>query len=127
VAGPAEPRRVDPRRRLGNAGEDAVAVWYEAAGYGVVDRNWRCRDGELDIVVAKGDTLVFCEVKTRASTRFGAPVEAVTGAKQRRLRLLAARWLAEHDTRRRTLRFDVASVMRGRDGQLSVEVLEDVL
>ena len=125
MPGPAQPRRVDPRRRLGNAGEDAVAAWYEAAGYRVVDRNWRCRDGELDVVVAKGSILVFCEVKTRASTRFGAPVEGVTGAKQRRLRMLAARWLAEHDPRRRTLRFDVASVTRGRDGQLTVELLED--
>jgi putative endonuclease len=121
------PRPVDPRRSLANAGEDAVAAWYEDAGYRVVDRNWRCRDGELDVVVMRGDTLVFCEVKTRASTRFGAPVEAVTASKQRRLRMLAARWLAEHDTRRRTLRFDVASVMRASDGQLAVEVLEDAL
>jgi putative endonuclease len=120
------PRRpVDPRRRLGNAGEDAVAAWYETAGYRVVDRNWRCRAGELDIVVTRSDTLVFCEVKTRASTRFGVPVEAVTAAKQRRLRMLAARWLSEHNTRRRTLRFDVASVMRDTDGELTVEVLED--
>ena len=125
MSGPAEPRRVDPRRRLGTAGEVAVAAWYETAGYRVIDRNWRCRDGELDVVVAKGDTLVFCEVKTRASTRFGTPVEAVTGTKQRRLRMLATRWLAEHDTRRHTLRFDVASVTRGSDGQLAVEVLED--
>jgi putative endonuclease len=116
---------VDPRRRLGNAGEDAVAAWYEAAGYAVIDRNWRCREGELDIVLTRGDTLVFCEVKTRASTRFGVPVEAVTRTKQRRLRKLAARWLAEHDVRRRTLRFDVASVMRGTGGQLDIEVLED--
>jgi putative endonuclease len=126
VPGSAPRRRVDPRRRLGNAGEDAVAAWYTAAGYRVIDRNWRCREGELDVVVAKGDTLVFCEVKTRASTRFGAPVEAVTATKQRRLRTLATRWLAEHDVRRRTLRFDVASVMCSSDGQLAVEVLEDV-
>jgi putative endonuclease len=119
------PRRIDPRRRLGNAGEDAVAAWYETAGYRVIDRNWRCRDGELDVVVISGDTLVFCEVKTRASTRFGVPVEAVTATKQRRLRMLAARWLAEHNVRRRTLRFDVASVMRGTDGQFTIEVVED--
>jgi putative endonuclease len=125
VPGPAQSRRVDPRRRLGNAGEDAVATWYEAAGYRVLDRNWRCRAGELDLVVARGDTLAFCEVKTRLSTRFGAPVEAVTATKQRRLRTLAMRWLAEHDVRRRTLRFDVASVTRASDGQLAIEVLED--
>jgi putative endonuclease len=124
MADPAEPRRVDPRRRLGNAGEDAVAAWYENAGYRIVDRNWRCREGELDLVVSRGDTLGFCEVKTRASARFGAPFEAVTASKQRRLRMLAARWLAEHDTHRRTLRFDVASVTRAPNRELTVEVLE---
>jgi putative endonuclease len=117
-------RRVDPRPRLGTEGEDAVARWYEAAGYDLLDRNWRCRDGELDLIVRRGATLVFCEVKTRASTRYGAPVEAVTMTKQRRLRGLAVRWLAEHDARRRTLRFDVASVTRAADGELVVEVLE---
>ena len=121
-AGPR--RRVDPRRRLGVAGEDAVARWYEHAGYEVVDRNWRCRDGELDLVVIRGDTLVFCEVKTRASSRFGAPFEAVTTTKQRRLRNLALRWLAQHDVHRRTLRFDVASVTRTAADELAVEVLE---
>lgn len=115
---------MDPRRRLGNAGEDAVAAWYEAAGYRLVDRNWRCREGEIDLVVSRDTTLVFCEVKTRISTRFGAPVEAVTATKQRRLRALAARWLAEHDAPRRALRFDVASVTRAHDGSLAVDVLE---
>jgi putative endonuclease len=124
VPGSGPRRRVDPRRRLGNAGEDAVARWYASAGYDVLDRNWRRRDGELDLVVHRGDTLVFCEVKTRASTRFGTPLEAVTTAKQRRLRKLAALWLAEHDTRRRTLRFDVASVTRAADGELVIQVME---
>ena len=124
MPGPGPRRRVDPRRRLGIAGEDAVARWYEAAAYEVLDRNWRCRDGELDMVVRRDSTLVFCEVKTRASTRFGAPVEAVTATKQRRLRTLATRWLAEHDARRRALRFDVASVTRAPGGELVVEVLE---
>jgi putative endonuclease len=121
-AGPR--RRVDPRRQLGLAGEDAVARWYEGAGYDVLDRNWRCRDGELDLVVARGETLVFCEVKTRASTRFGAPFEAVAHGKQRRLRNLALRWLAEHGTHRRALRFDVASVTRTAADELAIEVLE---
>ena len=120
-AGPR--RRVDPRRRLGVAGEEAVARWYEAAGYDVLDRNWRCRDGELDLVVKKGDTLVFCEVKTRASTRFGSPFEAVTLTKQRRLRNLALRWLAEHRAHGRTLRFDVASVTRTPSDELAIDVL----
>ena len=122
---PAPRRRSDPRRRLGTAGEDAVAAWYEAAGYRLLDRNWRCRDGELDLVVSRDRTIVFCEVKTRISTRFGAPVEAVTATKQRRLRALATHWLADCDAPRRALRFDVASVTRAPDGELVVDVLEN--
>jgi putative endonuclease len=115
VPGPGPRRRVDPRRRLGNAGETAVAAWYESAGYHVVERNWRCRDGELDLIVRRGRAFVFCEVKSRSSDAFGAPVEAVTRAKQTRLRHLAARWLADHaGVRAMEIRFDVASVLAGQ-------------
>src|SRR5664279_5211472 len=103
----------DARRRLGTFGEDAAARWYEARGFEIVDRNWRVREGEIDLVARSGRTIVFCEVKTRSSDRFGAPVEAVTATKQRRLRVLAARWLAEHPALRGQVRFDVASVMPG--------------
>lgn len=113
------------RRDLGTAGEDAVAAKYAACGYDVIDRNWRCRDGELDLVVARGQTIVFCEVKTRTSERFGPPAEAVTVRKQRRLRTLALRWLGAHPGGWRALRFDVGSVMPARNGQLVVEILED--
>jgi putative endonuclease len=117
--------RPDPRRALGDAGEDAVARWYVDAGYRVLDRNWRCREGELDVVVARGPVLVFCEVKTRRSTAFGIPAEAVTITKQRRLRTLAVRWLDAHpDARARTLRFDVASVLVPRGAPVSIEVIE---
>jgi putative endonuclease len=107
------------RRALGASGEDKVAAWYEANGYHVVERNWRCRQGELDLVVRRGRTLVFCEVKTRSSDAFGAPVEAVTRTKQARLRVLAARWLDDSAVAAREIRFDVASVLDGR-----VDVLE---
>jgi putative endonuclease len=107
---PDDARTPDPRRRLGSVGEDAAAQWYEARGFEIVDRNWRVREGEIDLVVLRGRTIVFCEVKTRTSDRFGAPVESVTAAKQRRLRALAARWLAAHPTSRGEVRFDVASV-----------------
>ncbi len=114
----------DARRALGAAGEDIVARWYVASGYDVVDRNWRCRDGELDLVVRRGRELVFCEVKTRGSDRFGAPVEAVTLAKQRRVRALAARWLAAHPADGpRDVRFDVASVRKRRGFAPEVEVV----
>jgi putative endonuclease len=113
----------DTRRRLGSDGEDAVALWYEARGYEVVSRNWRVREGELDLVLRRGRTLVFCEVKTRRGDAFGSPFEAVTITKQRRLRTLAMRWLSEHQVRAGELRFDVAAVrMRGSVGE--IEVLE---
>lgn len=105
----------DARRRLGDEGEALVALWYEARGFVVVDRNWRCREGELDLVCAGHSLLVFCEVKTRRSTAFGSPLEAVTVTKRRRLRVLARRWLEEQGSAGRVhaprLRFDVASVL----------------
>ena len=115
----------DARQVLGAAGEDAVARWYARGGYQVIDRNWRCREGELDLVVARAPVLVFCEVKTRRSTAFGSPAEAVTITKQRRLRTLATRWLAAHpDTRAGSLRFDVASVLAARDVEPVIDVIE---
>ena len=107
------------RRALGASGEEAVAAWYRANGYEVVAQNWRCRSGELDLVLRRGRTFVFREVKTRTSDAFGAPVEAVTRDKQIRLRHLAARWLEEAPMRPTDIRFDVASVLAGR-----IEVVE---
>ena len=111
---------VDARRTLGADGEEAVANWYRAKGYELVARNWRCREGELDLIMRSGRTFVFCEVKTRTTTRFGFPVEAVTRDKQMRLRRLAARFLSEDaPLRPKEIRFDVASVLAG-----GIEVLE---
>ena len=113
----------DARRVVGRAGEDAVASWYAAAGYEVLDRNWRVREGELDLVVRDAATIAFCEVKTRRGDAFGLPVEAVTARKRQRLRLLAARWLAAHGAGAGTLRFDVASVRPDGRGGWDVDVL----
>jgi putative endonuclease len=110
---------VDPRRVLGTDGEDQAAAWYVANGYTVVCRNWRCREGELDLVVRRGRELVFVEVKARTTDRFGIPAEAVTVAKQRRLRGLAARYLSDTGTRAGTLRFDVVAILAGQ-----LEVIE---
>lgn len=79
-------------------------------GYRVEARNWRTRNGELDLVLARGGDLVFCEVKTRTSRRFGHPAEAVTPAKQQRIRGLALQWMAATGVRRTRIRFDVATV-----------------
>jgi putative endonuclease len=96
-----------------------VAAWYESRGYEVVARHWRCRDGELDLIVRQGRRIVFCEVKTRTTPADGAPAEAVTGPKQVRIRRLAARWLQEAPMRAVGIRFDVAAVAGSQ-----VEVIE---
>lgn len=101
----------DHRRSLGARGEDLAAKWYEAHGYEVLDRNWRCRTGEIDLVLRRGVTVVVCEVKTRTTLAYGSPAEAVTVAKRARLRRLAARWLAAHRLLGATVRFDVAAVL----------------
>jgi putative endonuclease len=118
------------RATLGVRGEEAAVAWYRSASYEVLDRNWRCAEGELDIVARsrEGEVLVFCEVKTRSSVRFGSPFEAVTPAKQRRVRAVARLWL--HSARRvgaryEHIRFDVAAVTSGVGGVLEVEVLQD--
>ncbi|MEA3215951.1 MAG: putative endonuclease [Acidimicrobiia bacterium] len=108
------------RQALGAFGEELVARWYDRAGYDVVGRNWRCQHGEIDLIVVREDLVAFCEVKTRTSQRYGAPVEAVTRAKQLRLRRLAGQWLTTSPWRPRRVRFDVASVTRGE-----VTVVED--
>ena len=98
------------RRRRGVA-----AAWYDAQGYEVVDRNWRCREGEIDLIVRpQRELVVVCEVKTRSTAAFGAPAEAVTHAKRQRLRHLAAKWLdGDAPFRPREIRFDVACILGG--------------
>jgi putative endonuclease len=120
AVGPAElGARELGARELGARGEEAVAERYLSAGYALLARNWRCPQGELDLVLRRRSVTVFCEVKTRSSAAFGAPVEAVTGRKQARLRRLAARWLEDAPASRGAVRFDVASVLGGE-----VEIVE---
>ena len=104
---------MDARKTLGAIGESLAADLYRKLGFKILDRNWRCNAGELDLVVATGALLVFCEVKTRSSDFFGSPAEAVGYAKQARLRRLAAAWMGEHHFGQRNVRFDVVSVLIG--------------
>jgi putative endonuclease len=113
------------RIRIGALGEDAAAAWYEARGYEIVARNWRDgRRGELDLVATNATTLVFCEVKTRSSNRYGDGFAAVTYRKQQAVRGLALAFLGTHpEARRARLRFDVASISPGGD-EPRVDVIE---
>ena len=99
------------RRAFGAWGEGRAARWYQDHGYQVLDRNWRCSDGELDLVLGIDRTVVFSEVKTRRSDAFGIPAEAVTIAKQRRIRRLAVQWLKQRGIGGVELRFDVVSIL----------------
>jgi putative endonuclease len=108
---PGDGRGVSTTSDLGVHGERIAAAYLIDAGLRLLDRNWRCREGELDIVARDGDALVFCEVKTRRGVGYGHPVEAVTRPKQWRLRTLAHRWLAAHDEHAPELRFDVVGVL----------------
>lgn len=108
---------------LGRYGEDVAGRLLVDAGLTIVARNWRCRHGEIDLIARDDDVLVFCEVKTRSSTAFGDPAEAVSPVKVARLRRLAAAWLAERrsdesdgDRFWPVVRFDVVSVLRPRSG-----------
>jgi putative endonuclease len=91
----------------------------------LLERNWRVREGELDVVARSGATIVFCEVKTRRSDAYGLPAEAVTPAKQARIRRLAVQWLADNGERADFLRFDVAAVKPDGRGGWIVDMIED--
>ncbi|MFM8857946.1 MAG: YraN family protein [Actinomycetota bacterium] len=99
------------RQDLGTAGEDLALQWYLAHDYELIDRNWRCRAGEIDLIVARGGILVVSEVKSRSSHYFGTPGQAVDVDKQRRLRRLAALWLADNRCGTKSVRFDVVEVV----------------
>lgn len=107
------PEKVLGKDALGRWGEELAAQHARAAGWQVLARNWRCADGELDLVGREPDgTVVFVEVKTRRTAAFGEPAEAVSKAKARRLRLLAGRWLLAHPAGSAPVRFDVVSIVR---------------
>ena len=116
--------RTDRRSERGGAGEDAALAVYVRRGYRLVARNWRCRLGELDLVVVRRDTLVFCEVKARHGAAFGGGYEAVTSRKRAKVRALAEAFLQGRGARPGAIRFDVASVALGPRGP-HVELFED--
>lgn len=110
---------------VGAYGERVAARHLTAAGLVILARNWRDRGGEIDIVARDGDTLVFCEVKTRRSNVCGVPAEAVGPVKAARIRRLARIWLASHQETARRIRFDVLSVWPQPHGAARIEHLKD--
>lgn len=111
---------------LGRRGEDLAVAHLEAQGLVVLSRNWRCREGELDVVATDGTRVVFCEVKTRSGERFGSPALAVDPVKARRVRRAAAAWFAAHHVGWCEARFDVICVVLPPTGPAVLEHLVGV-
>lgn len=107
--------RTESRQQVGRRGEDVACAELERQGLAVLARNWRCRWGEIDIVAADrseaGVTLIFCEVKCRSGLGFGHPLEAITYAKLRTLRQLAAHWMRQNRPTARFIRVDAIGVV----------------
>jgi putative endonuclease len=111
---------------LGREGEQAAVRYLEGRGFRILDRNWRCADGEIDIVAVERHTFVACEVKTRTGTRYGTPLDAVGREKRRRLRRLAALWLSAHGVRFDQIRIDVLGLLRDETGGFTIEHVRGV-
>jgi len=123
-----ENQRQSGNRTIGAFGEDAVVEFIRKQGFVILDRNWRIREGEIDIIAKLVDgTFVFIEVKTRTSTAFGHPLEAINSDKARRLQRLALAWLATHQSLGSDYRIDCAAVLISAGGKYNVEYRENVL
>ncbi|WP_019003741.1 YraN family protein [Cohnella laeviribosi] len=110
----------DRRKRAGREAEEAAAKYLAAQGYAIIERNWRCRTGEIDLIAADGGVLVFVEVRSRRNpSRFGSAVEAFSSAKQAQVRSVASVYLAMSRQQVRPVRFDAIAVTFGRDGSVS--------
>ncbi|XVV11527.1 YraN family protein [Actinoplanes sp. CA-131856] len=108
------------RQAVGAYGERVAAQHLRDLGLVLLDQNWRCAEGELDLVLRDGDDLVICEVKTRLGDGYGRPAEAITPRKVRKLRELARRWLDESGVHPREVRFDVVEVMPQKKGPTQI-------
>jgi putative endonuclease len=116
------------RKRLGDAGEEIAACELSRRGYQVCDRNWRCAEGELDIIARQGQTLVFVEVRTRRGDRFGSPEDSITPAKRAHLIAAAQAYVQAHSLEDCDWRIDVVAVEMTARGQLvRVDVIEDAV
>ncbi|HLH84379.1 MAG TPA: YraN family protein [Trebonia sp.] len=111
---------------LGRDGEQAAVNYLKGCGFRILDRNWRCAEGEIDIVAVDRHTFVVCEVKTRSGTRYGTPLEAVGRAKRARLRRLAVRWLTAHGVRFDQIRIDVVGLLYEGTGGFTIEHVRGV-
>lgn len=112
--------------QLGRRGEDVATDYLRQAGFRILDRNWRCAEGEIDIVAAERQVLVICEVKTRSGTGYGSPLEAISRVKRNRLRRLAVRWLTAHGVLFDEVRIDALGLLPDEAGNFAIEHVRGV-
>jgi putative endonuclease len=117
---------VNPKDALGRHGEELAAEYLQQSGLRVLDRNWRCDQGEIDIIAVERRVLVACEVKTRSSERFGTPLESISRAKLKRLRRLAILWVVAHGVLFDEIRVDAVGVLRTASGVFTIELARGV-
>jgi putative endonuclease len=117
---------VNPKDALGRHGEDLAAEFLRQSGLRVLDRNWRCGQGEIDIIAVERRVLVACEVKTRSSDRFGTPLESISRLKLNRLRRLAILWVIAHGVLFDEIRVDAVGVLRTASGEFAIEHVRGV-
>ncbi len=111
-------------KERGRDGEDIALNYLRKQGYRIIERNYRCRYGEIDLIAKDGKTLVFVEVKSRRSTAFGAPEEAVGAAKQKKISNVALWYLQEKNISNHSARFDVVSILSTGQDQV-IELIRD--
>jgi putative endonuclease len=117
---------MNAKDELGQLGEQLAADFLERSELRILDRNWRCPDGEIDIVALERRTLVICEVKTRSSGRYGTPLEAISARKRVRLRKLAVAWVQAHGLFYDEIRIDVVGVLKTAPAEFSIEHVRGV-
>ena len=123
--GPPFSRRPGEHIRLGRRGEEAAERHLESRGYRVLERRYRTRAGEIDVIALDGPTLVFVEVKTRSSLTFGRPSEAVGPRKRFRIAAAASLYLASRGGTERPCRFDVVEVVEEAGGRFHLRLIKD--
>jgi len=121
-------KNIMKRQQLGATGENLARHFLKRKGYKIIDTNYRCREGEIDIIARKKDCLVFIEVRTKASTDFGSPEESVTFAKRDKLISSALTYLSEHQGLPESWRIDFVAVELDQNGKTKrIELIENAI
>jgi putative endonuclease len=118
--------RMNTKTELGRLGEQLAAEFLAESDLQILDRNWRCPEGEIDIVALERGVLVICEVKTRSDNRYGTPLEAISARKRTRLRKLAVRWVTAHGVFYDRIRIDIVGILRAGPDEYDIEHVRGV-